>query len=197
MQKLVKAMDGEFGNPYNNVRAQVVTVTAVDLSTQLATIKFGDADPAEDPADPADVRYLDSYFPQVDDLAYLGKLEGASVLLGKQDRETWHALSLPTGYAAVGGWTAPGYRMDHGQVQFRGACNVSASNAVGTKFTLPVGYRPGQSRAVAIPYSNGTVISDHLRFDILSTGNMDTKVITPAATIFLMFEGVSVDVRNA
>jgi hypothetical protein len=191
-------MEDQFGNPNGSLMAQVVTVTAVDFSTIEAQIEFGQGDAADPVLDPVDgVSWLDSYCPAVDDLAYMGKLEGAPILLGKVETETWHALTLPTGYSAVGGWTAPGYRMDHGQVQFRGACNVAASNAAGTKFTLPVGYRPGQSRAIAVPYSNGTSISDHLRYNIDSAGVMASALVTPAATVFMIFEGQSFDVRTA
>lgn len=197
-RKMHKVMETQFGNPLNSLRGQVVTVSAVDLSIGEAQITPGQGDASDTPVDPLDsVPWLDSYVPAVGDLAYIGKLEGAPVLLGRAEKETWRDLSLPTGYSTVAGWQRPQYRLEHGHVWFRGACNVAANNAAGTKFTLPSGYWPTQLRALAIPYSNGTAISGHLRFDMGLSGNMNTLVISPAATVFLMFEGVSMDVRAA
>jgi hypothetical protein len=196
---LQRMMRREFGHLLNSARLKVVTVDAVDFTNRLATIELaqGDAAAGDPVPDTQDVGFLEDYYPQVGDLAYMLLGEGAPLLIGPKEAETWHALTLPAGYTAVVGWTAPGYRMYGGQVQFRGACNVAASNIPATKFNLPAGYRPGQKRAVAIPYSNGTAISGHLRFDMDTNGDMTSLLTTPAATIFLMFEGVSMDVRTA
>lgn len=105
----------------------------------------------------------------------------------------WTSLPLPTGYTSVSPYPVPAYRLESGKrVIFRGACNVSSSNGVGTKFVMPTGFRPtAGTMALAAPYSNGTVISGHLRYDVGISGNINTLAATPAATVLVSFEGLS------
>lgn len=197
--QLMKVMDSRFGNPLNNMRCQVVTVTAVDYANSIATVQFGQGDPLDAAPDPADVRWLDSYFPLVNDLAYLGTLEGAPILLGAVDTEVWHDLTLPSGYSVTSPYRAPAYRRDNqGRVWFKGECNVAASNAIGTKFTMPVGYRPTIKTTFSAPVSNGTTITSTfpgMRYDVNTDGTIVTLIASPAATQLFMFEGVSYDTR--
>lgn len=197
-QRMLKQMDNRFGNLSNTVRARVVTVAALDQVNLVATIAFSQGDPLDTPPDPMDVPWLDSYFPAVGDLAYLGTLEGAPILLGTVEREVWHDFALPTGYTVVAPYVTPGYRKDsQGRVFLRGAANVAASNAAGTKFVMPAGYRPlSGTVGLAAPFSNGTAISGHLRYDIGVSGNVVTLVASAAATTLMLFEGLSFDTRT-
>src|SRR5689334_3952197 len=106
--KLQRMMRKEFGHLLNSARIKVVTVTTVDLANRLATINLaqGDAAAGDPVPDPQDVGFLDNYYPQVNDLAYMILGEGAPVLIGVKEVETWHNFTLPSGYSAVAGWTA-------------------------------------------------------------------------------------------
>lgn len=72
----------EFGNLLGNVRVSVVTVSAVNLSTRLATINFAVSDPSQPQSDPQDVPWIGGYVPAAGELAYLAKIEGSPVLIG-------------------------------------------------------------------------------------------------------------------
>jgi hypothetical protein len=105
----------------------------------------------------------------------------------------WTSLSLPSGYTAVGApYGVPQYRKVRNRVLFRGAVNVATSNAAGTKFTLPAGFRPASlTQACYAMMSNGTAVSGHLRYDVGTSGNMVTLTASPAATTFVSFEQMS------
>ena len=103
----------------------------------------------------------------------------------------WTALTLPAGYTAVAGLHAPAYRRVRRRVHFRGACNIAASNAAGTKFTMPTGFRPTDGVTFAAPLSNGTAITDHLRYNVNTSGAMSTLIVSPAGTSLASFEGLS------
>jgi hypothetical protein len=198
--RLQRMMRKEFGHLLNAAQVKTVTVTAVDLSTRLATVTMAQGDPLLDvQPDPQDVIFLDSYTPQVNDIAYMILGEGSPVLIGAKELETWHDLTLPSGYSTTSPFRTPAYRKDNqGRVWFKGACNVAASNAAGTKFTLPTGYRPTTKTWIAAPVSNGTSISSTfpgMRYDVNTDGTIVTLVASPAAIQIFSFEGLSFDTR--
>lgn len=194
---MLRMLRKEFGNLLNSARIKTVTIFSVDFPNKVAVVDFASGEVSDPVTDQQTVQFLESYFPQVGEVAYLLLAEGAPILIGAVESSPWTNLALPTGYAAVAGLTPPGYRIDStGRVWFRGGCNIGASNATGTKFTLPAGFRPpDNTRVLAVPYSNGTAISDHLRYNVSTAGVMATVLATPAATIFITFEGVSFDTR--
>ncbi len=103
----------------------------------------------------------------------------------------WTNLSLPSGYSTTAPYVAPAYRKVRNRVWFRGGCNIAASNAAGTKFTLPSGFRPTIGTvALQALLSNGTA-GGTLRYDVGTSGNVVTLAATPAATQFVSFDGLS------
>jgi len=193
---MFRMMRKEFGNLLNMARIKVVTVASVDWNTLSAVVSFAEGDAIDPATDQQTVHWIESYTPTAGDLACLLIAEGAPVLIGVVELKVWNDFSLPTGYTTVAGYTVPGYRRDsNGRVWLRGACNVAASNGTGVKFTFPAGYRPTSgTRMLSAPYSNGTAILDHLRYNVATNGNMSSVLATPAATVFMGFEGLSFDV---
>lgn len=195
-QLFVRLLRKEFGNLLNAARIKVVTVDSVDYPNARAVINFAQGDAADPVPDQQTVPWLDSMFPVAGQLAYLLLTEGSPVLLGAVDSDTWTNLTLPTGYTTVSPFRQPAYRMDNqGRVWFKGACNVAANNVAGTKFTMPASYRPTSKTFIAVPYSNGTNIQDHMRYDVNTDGTIVTLVALGAATQIFSFEGVSYDTR--
>jgi hypothetical protein len=196
--KLQRMMRREFGHLKNSARVKVVTVTAVDYTTNLATIQLAQGDPADDPPDPQDVGWTQGYVPIVGDQAYMIIAEGSPVLIGAKDIETWHAMALTGGFSfPVGSYGSPQYKRTlDARVVIRGGANIAANSAVGTKFNFPVGYRPQYATApLAAPMSNGTSVVAMLRLDVGISGNVNTLAISPAATQFILLEGLSFDLR--
>ena len=107
----------------------------------------------------------------------------------------WTNMPMPGGWANVAGTTPWQYRRIRRRVLFRGSVNIPASTGTGSLLTMPAGHRPtaGQIQ-LAVPYSNGTAVSAHQRFNIGTNGVMAMGVTTPAATIQAMWEGLSYSV---
>lgn len=192
---LLRMMRKEFGNLLNVGRIKVVTVTAVNYATEIATIQLAQGEAGDPVPDEQDMTWIRSYLPYVNDLAYMLLTEGAPVLIGAVEDSAWTDFALPSGYTAVVGFEVPGYRRDStGRVWLRGCCNIAASNVAGTKFTVPVGYRVAVKTYASFSISNGAAVSP-LRLDINTDGTLATLVTTPAATQIASFEGVSYDIR--
>lgn len=192
----LRIMRKEFGNLLNSARIKIVTIASVDLPNNAAVVDFAQGETTDPITDQQTVQFLESYFPQVGENAYLLIAEGASILIGAVEKSPWVNLTLPTGYATIAPFRAPAYRIDNtGRVWFKGACNVGASNAIGTKFTMPVGYRALTKTFIAVPVSNGTTIVSHMRYDVNTDGTIDTLVVTSAIVQIFSFEGVSYDTR--
>src|SRR5690349_7924318 len=103
----------------------------------------------------------------------------------------WTALTLPSGYSTSAPYVAPAYRKVRNRVWLRGGCNIAASNAAGTKFTLPAGFRPSAGTvALQAMLSNGSA-GGTLRYDVGVSGNVVTLAATPAATQLVSFDGLS------
>ena len=196
---LLRLMRSEFGNLKSVPRIKTVTVGTVDLTNKVATVTYATDPDDTDPPDPQDVSWIEGYFPITGETAYLANIEGHPILLGSEYANDWTSLTLPSGYTSVSPFRAPSYRMDHqGRVWFRGCCNVAASNAIGTKFTMPAPYRPLAKTYIVAWVSNGTAIQNTfpgMRYDVGTNGVIETLVASPAATQFFSFEGVSYDTR--
>jgi hypothetical protein len=193
----MRLMRREFGNLLSAARIKIVTIDSVSEPNSEAVVTFAKGDVEDPTPDPQTVPFLSSYYPIVGQQAYLMLAEGAPVLIGAVEDSPWNDLTLPPGYSTVAGYTVPAYRRDSsGRVWFRGGCNIASGNVAGNKFTLASGYRPkGNARMLSVPYSNGTAITGHLRYDVSTLGVVSTPVASPGATVFASFEGISFDIR--
>jgi hypothetical protein len=199
VQLMMALFRKEFGNLLNVARIKIVTVLSVDLTNNLATIEFARGDVTDDDPPQQVVNWFDSYIPQVGDKAYMMNTEGAPVLIGVKETETWHNLTLPSGYTSASPFRLPAYRKDNqGRVWFKGIFNIAPSNAIGVKFTMPAGYRPLTKTWIAAWCSNGAAITSTfpgMRFDVNTDGTIETLVASPSVTQIFSLEGASYDTR--
>jgi hypothetical protein len=105
----------------------------------------------------------------------------------------WATPALNNGFAGLTGYGALQYRLNGDVVEFRGTI-ASASHEGGATtlalFTLPVGYRPGQTGIfTAQTYTTAVALA---RIDILADGRVDYVRSYPGtSTPYLAMDGIS------
>lgn len=108
--------------------------------------------------------------------------------------DTWHVVgaagepAFGAGFAALGGWAAPGFRKDPlGRVYLRGV--LSGFNAAVPIFTLPVGYRPPAALIQDAIGGN----NQQTRVNIATTGAVTATV---GDVSYTSLEGISFDTET-
>lgn len=106
--------------------------------------------------------------------------------------DTWTSMGTPSGWSTAAGSPQWAYRKVRRRVWLRGAMNMPASDTAVSKFTFPAGFRPAAGIAtLAVPYSNGTAISGHMRFDVATTGTFTLRAVGPGSGVLAAFDGLS------
>jgi len=82
--------------------------------------------------------------------------DGAIFVTGPLVEDSWHSMSLLTGFTA-GGQTPEYTLLPDGRVLLRGSVSLTATHAAGTAFwTCPTGYKPAVAQFFATPNSLGS-----------------------------------------
>lgn len=102
----------------------------------------------------------------------------------------WQNLSLSSGWAALGGWQTPQYRIDgNGDVELRGLATTAAGvSANANVFSLPTGFLPTGNEAAAMNYYNGSGIAAGM-LSLLTAGTAQTLTAVPAGG-FVALNGI-------
>lgn len=108
---------------------------------------------------------------------------------GNTTPESWHALSLNTGWSATFG--TPSYRINAlGAVEFKGLASKSSAPVKGeTIATLPVGYRPTRTVEL-VGGGDGNATPPSVMVQILTTGDINFYEGSSTATA-CGFDGMS------
>lgn len=140
------------------------------------------------------VRCISSYFPVIDDVVRVVLVPGAGPLvLGTIIHDNWNVLTLPTGYTVLAGYGVPSYRRDPtGRVWLSGIANVAGTTAAGTKFTIPLGWRPPFATVLPVPWGTATAFGGTQRYEISTAGVISTAAASagPSTTLHF-FDGMS------
>jgi hypothetical protein len=117
----------------------------------------------------------------------------AGDLAGVTVEEPWNTINYPTGWSTSPGFPAWAYRLDAtGRLWFRGVVQVAASNGLGLKFTLPVGYRPSVAHILPVPVAQTAAMSAEQRFDVTTDGKITMLAASPGSTSYMVWNGLSI-----
>jgi hypothetical protein len=92
----------------------------------------------------------------------------------------WQNLTLSSGWAALGGWQVPQYKIEDGFVRFRGVATTAAGVAANANiFTEPAGYLPAGNDVQGCCIYNGSAVAAGM-VSFLTSGTSQTLVAVPA-----------------